>query len=367
MPGWQVLARAIGWLFPNSLFNKPLKGDMRKVSQLQLVTAIQRWLCLVGLIFMTSASVATELVSSASDGSWALFQKMVANTSKHNFRGVFLFSNGTVLSSMQVVHRWQDGEVRERLLQLDGEMGEILREGTKVICILPNANAVNVYESGFSSPFSQVSGMAEKLAANYHLSSAGEDRVAGIMAEKLYLRAVDTFRYSYQLWINKTDGFLLKYLLHDETGTELERFQYTQLELDVAISDEELKPTVVGATKVHELPVPDLIPSKMVNPAAIASDWHVDWLPPGFAPVQDISSDSKYDTQVFSDGLASFSVFVVRVLSGEGMPEGGTTLGATTAYSRKVTHAKHQYDVTIVGEIPPLSAMKVAASVTLKN
>lgn len=331
-----------------------------------MVTVVQRWLCMLGLLLITSASMATELVASVSDNSWALFQKMVANTSKHSFRGVFLFSNGAALSAMKVVHRWQDGVVRERLLQLDGEMGEILRDGSKIICILPNENAINVYESGFSSPFAQLSGMPETLAENYHLSTAGEDRVAGIVAQKLYLRAVDAYRYSYQLWINKADGFLLKYLLLDDSGAEIERFQYTQLELGVVISDEELNPTVVGTTKVHENTALERA-TATIDRVMTVPEWLVGWVPPGFALMQGGVPDKKYDSQVFSDGLASFSVFVVPVLTGEGMPEGGTMMGATTAYSRKVVHANHQYDVTIVGEIPPLSAMKIAASVTLKN
>ncbi len=342
------------------------KGEIRKVNQLQVVAVVPRWLCLLGLLLIASASMATELVTRVSDNSWALFQKMVANTSKHSFRGVFLFSNGAALSSMQVVHSWQDGVVRERLLQLDGEMGEILRDGSKIICILPNENAINVYESGFSSPFAHVSGMPGTLAENYHLSTAGEDRVAGIVAQKLYLRATDAYRYSYQLWINKEDGFLLKYLLLDNSGAEIERFQYTQLELGVVISDEELKPTVVGATKVHEK-APTEQAGAMKGDVVVGPEWQVGWVPPGFALMQGDVPDKKYDSQAFSDGLASFSVFVVPVLSGEGMPEGGTMMGATTAYSRKVAHANHPYDVTIVGEIPPLSAMKIASSVTLKN
>ena len=48
------------------------------------------------------------------------------------------------------------------------------------------------------------------------------------------------------------------------------------------------------------------------------------------------------------------------------MPEGASQVGATVAYAQTLTFDSHEYGVTVVGEIPPMTAMMVAESVKPK-
>jgi len=66
--------------------------------------------------------------------------------------------------------------------------------------------------------------------------------------------------------------------------------------------------------------------------------------------------------QVFSDGLASFSVFIESPGKGN-MPEGKLVVGATVAYVHRLKWKRHDYMVTVVGEVPFTTAMKVAETV----
>lgn len=63
-------------------------------------------------------------------------------------------------------------------------------------------------------------------------------------------------------------------------------------------------------------------------------------------------------------GIGSiFSIFVVLVKDVSGVPEAGTRVRTITEYSRKVVQGNRSYDVTILGEMSPLTSMKVVDAV----
>jgi sigma-E factor negative regulatory protein RseB len=65
---------------------------------------------------------------------------------------------------------------------------------------------------------------------------------------------------------------------------------------------------------------------------------------------------------LYSDGLATFSVFVEQIESNS-MPIGASVVGATVAYHHRVMEGSHHYGVTVMGEVPAMTAMMVAESV----
>jgi sigma-E factor negative regulatory protein RseB len=305
----------------------------------------------------------------------AWLEGMVSAMQTQSYRGVFVYSRGGVSSSMKVIHRYKDGIDRERLVQLDGEMGEILRTGDEVVCILPGNRMVSLEQSIPSGPFAGA--FARTLMPkkeNYMITVKGEDRVAGHRAVKVAVMAKDGYRYNYLLWLEKKSGLLLKSLLLNAQGDTLERFHYTSLELSDDIADAELETNKKGEVFSHE----------RVPMVAVGSEWpehigwKVDWLPEGFMRTNEVVRDpsnapsSKNNTntsggnvQVFSDGLASFSVFIEKPGKGN-MPEGASVVGATVAYAHRLKWKSHDYMVTVVGEVPVTTAMKVAETVVPK-
>ncbi len=297
----------------------------------------------------------------------AWLKRMVNAMQTQNYRGVFVYSRGSVSSSMKVIHRYKEGVDRERLVQLDGEMGEILRTGDEVICVLPGNRVVSLEQNIPTGPFAGAfSRTLMPKKDNYMISIKGEDRVAGHLAVKIAVMAKDGYRYNYLLWLEKTTGLLLKSTLIDLNGQVLERFHYTSLELAADITDAELEPSRAGEVFSHE-----------TVPAVKASSdwpdnmgWKVDWLPQGFMQVNKVITDNRADNgevnqgniQVFSDGLASFSVFIEKPGKGN-MPEGASVVGATVAYAHRLKWKNHDYMVTVVGEVPVTTAMKVAETV----
>ncbi len=291
-------------------------------------------------------------------------ENMTSAMKTQNYRGVFVYSRGEISSSMKVIHRYKGEVERERLIQLDGEMGEILRTDDQVVCILPGNREVSLEQSMPTGPFAGAFAqtvMPDK--EHYTVAIEGDDRVAGVSTVKISVIAKDNYRYSYVLWLEKTTSLLVKSLLLNEHGQTLELFHYTSIELTDNITDSELQAdkkagVVVSHEQVSAVKVGLDWPEDMV--------WSIGWLPQGFMRLSTdenmgVGGDTLQSShiQVFSDGLASFSVFI-EALSQENMPEGSSTVGATVAYSHRLKWQNHDYMVTVVGEIPVITAMKVA-------
>lgn len=298
----------------------------------------------------------------ASDEADKWLENMASAMQTQNYRGVFVYSRGSISSSMKVIHRYKGGVERERLVQLDGEMGEILRTDDQVVCILPGNREVSLEQGMPVGPFSGAFPRTQiPDKDHYTLTMKGEDRVAGLPAVKIGVMAKDAYRYSYLLWLEKTSGLLLKSVLLDEHGKTLELFHYTAIELADNISDEELQADKKSGVVFSHKQVPAVKASGEWPEAMV---WKIGWLPKGFMRLNmgDASMIKSSHIQVFSDGLASFSVFIEAPGKGN-MPEGKLAVGATVAYVHRLKWEQHDYMVTVVGEVPATTAMKVAEAV----
>lgn len=320
-------------------------------------------LSLTPMLAMAKSTESTVDTDQSMQQGFAWLERMTDAMRTQNYRGIFVYSRGNTSSSMKVMHRFKNGVDRERLVQLDGEMGEILRTGDELVCVLPGNKVVSLDQSIPSGPFAGA--FARRLMPNkayYRISLSGEDRVAGHQAVKVAVMAKDANRYSYVLWLEKPSGLLLRSHLINAKGEVLEQFNYTSLELDATISDAELESKNIGEAYSHES-VPSIRGGKDWTAKV---DWRIGWLPDGFMSVNKAvqSGDGlqSSNVQVFTDGLASFSVFIESP-SDNSMPEGATVIGATVAYAHRLQWQDQEYRVTVVGEVPIKTAIHVAKQV----
>lgn len=277
------------------------------------------------------------------------------------YRGVFVYTRGDQVSSMQVAHRYRDGSVEERLVQLDGASGEIVRKGTKVICVLPNHGRVQLDQVIPSGPFAE--NFTNQLVPGndwYRPELLGDDRVAGYRAKVVVLNARDDDRYSYRLWLEQKTGLLLKSHVRDRDDRVLESFQFTDLEITDSLPDSEFEVQMDGPAVERQL-APERAPSTVSR----MDGWRLGWQPDGFVPAAAPSSGTG-QAVAFSDGVAAFSIFVEPAGQLE-MPTGASRIGATTAYMRRLDAGEAVFLVTVIGEIPPQTAMKVAESVDIDD
>ena len=170
------------------------------------------------------------------------------------------------------------------------------------------------------------------------------------------LKPRDPFRYAYELYLDEDTGLLLKSLLINERNALLERFQFVDVDF-TELSDASLE----AGSRCLSLEAAE--PEKLVDD----SGWLPGWLPPGYSAGESMvralsAGEPPVMTQVYSDGLARFTVFV-EPLGEERLADNLVAqLGPTVAISRRLQVEGQEYLATIVGEIPPATAERIAAS-----
>ena len=296
-----------------------------------------------------------------------LLERMVRASRSLDYIGTFVYRNGSTLQSMKIIHRADGDGSRERLVALSGAAREVVRDGRRVTCILPDDRTVLVARRRPGRPypasvFEPEIAIGSGFAEFYSLSSAGIERVADREATVIDVRPKDRYRYGLRLAVDRETGLLLKSELVDEGMTALEQIVYTHLELPESIPDAALEPGVsdAGFTRYETEDVAD---AGGGSPAP-TQEWTIGWLPAGFRMAGEFHDHIRpgsdaVDHRVYSDGLASLSVFVERGL-GEGERfEGPSSVGAANAFGRIVGG----FQVSVVGEVPGITVEKVAASI----
>ena len=281
-----------------------------------------------------------------------------------SYRGVFVYARGDQVHSMQIAHRYRDGVVEERLVMQDGGSGEIVRRGVNVVCVLPDRGRIRLDQVIPSGPFAEAfTSQLMPVSRWYSAEMVGEDRVAGYEAVEIALRSRDEYRYSHRLWLERTTGLLVKSHVRASSGDVMEQFQFTSLEITDDIPDEEFEIRTQGREISRNLAADDGLAE--ASPVARMNGWELGWRPDGFAPAA-APRAGRGQVVAFSDGLAAFSVFV-EPAGRLNMPKGVSRIGATTIYMHALESGEREFLVTVVGEIPPATARKVAESVRVQD
>lgn len=301
---------------------------------------------------------ALPLQAAQDAGPW--LQRMSEAFREQSYVGTFVYAHGDQMSTLRVLHAGGAVE-REKVIEMEGGMREVLRVGDLVSCRLPEADTGKSGYCPHTGPFSRAFFEdLDRVRENYHLRLAGSDRVAGRDAIAVAIEPRDAHRYAYQLWLDRDSAMLLRCLLRNDQGRVLERFQFTELEIGVTIPESEFR-LGEGETTHHHLDT-----ANTLQPVEEAGHWRVSWIPPGFSPVRALPAHAaRSGARLFTDGLARVSVFVERL---EERVAGETSrMGATVAVSRVVRHGGSDWLVTVVGEVPEATARRIAESVQLAD
>lgn len=174
----------------------------------------------------------------------------------------------------------------------------------------------------------------------------------------------DQYRYGYRLWIDDSTAMPLKTQLSDAHGNVIEQIVFADLKIRSHIPDSAFHPGI--STTGFRWLRNDSAPLK--EAVGGGTVWSADRLPPGFhmtvraAQVMP-GSPGPVDHLVFTDGLASVSVFVettqVDVSPGQDPVMESAHVGSSYAFSTVVDGHK----VTAVGEVPAQTVRFIADSV----
>jgi sigma-E factor negative regulatory protein RseB len=175
----------------------------------------------------------------------------------------------------------------------------------------------------------------------YNLKSLDSERVAGFDADVVHLIAKDSLRYSYRLWSERKSGLVIKLQTLDATGKVIEQAAFSELNLDAPVKMEKLA-AMMGNTAGHKLEQVAL-----TKTTALSQGWSMPRGVPGFAAM---NCYKRADTMqwIFSDGLATVSLFVEPFDRKRHTQEGIWSMGATQTLAKRL----EDWWLTAVGEVP---------------
>ena len=212
---------------------------------------------------------------------------------------------------LRIIHRVQDGVVSERLASLDGSGREFIRTGANLTCYLPDKRTVLVEQRPPQEPLVGFPAVNDQTASFYDIREVGRTRFNRRDTHVITVTPKDEFRYGYRLWIDDSTAMPLKTQLCDARGHVIEQIVFAELKLSSRIADAAFKPDV--STAGFQWLRNDAPPQPPPTAAALA--WSAMRLPPGFRMTMRSAqtlpgSPALVDHLVFTDGLASVSVFV---------------------------------------------------------
>ncbi|MDR9439603.1 MAG: MucB/RseB C-terminal domain-containing protein [Halomonas sp.] len=188
-------------------------------------------------------------------------------------------------------------------------------------------------------------GIAEHLDGLYRLQLSGEERLANRATIRLDIEPLDGLRYGHRFWLDTATGLPLKQILLDEQGRVVETFQITDLRQPQLYQGE------VDLDRRRARP---------------EDPWHPAWLPTGFIPQPVKTRSSRHDDdighRVYSDGLATLSLFVEPLAGPDQLIPGMHRLGISYAAVRHRELGGRTRQVVVMGELPPGVLLRVADS-----
>lgn len=267
------------------------------------------------------------------------------------YRGVLIHESGDHTETLRITHGAVDGRPYDHLEHLDGDRREVIRSGSSLTCVHPGQRLTRLLRN-------QKRGVAEAVENHYALALTGESRVAGRPVVLLEAMPLDSFRLGYRIAFDRETALPLRYELIDAGQRVVERFQFAELHISESLSPQ-WQVAEAGA-------VAGDVAEAQASPAPLPAPWSPQWLPPGFSPVAADGDDS--DVQSYSDGLAMLSIFVAAAAEGDADSAGGSARqGATVAHTARLGRDEQTYVVTVIGEVPPVTAQRVADAVAWRE
>ncbi|UCB54946.1 MAG: MucB/RseB C-terminal domain-containing protein [Thiotrichales bacterium] len=307
----------------------------------------------IGVTTVLTFAILSHLPAHAGNVS-ELVGGMSAADKQSNYEGIFVLRKSDKMVSMHVVHGVDARGVWESMEALNGEARKIVRHNNEVISIYPDRKLVTVSKMGNKPGLHPIlPENLDKLGNYYTINQMGEDRIAGRQTSVLNVLPKDAFRYGYRYWLDNETRVLLKCDLLDENGEIVEQMMYTAFHDHSAVPPTAFTvPELKGYTH-QTLP-------KTGNEKA-DTGWRATSIPQGFMLTKSTlrkGEGSNSAHLMYTDGLASVSVFIESDANSPQRLAGASNMGALNVYGRQVNGVQ----ITVMGEVPEATLVAIAES-----
>jgi sigma-E factor negative regulatory protein RseB len=290
----------------------------------------------------------------------AWLQRAAQAARQSSYEGVYVHTNGDRTSTVRITHMHSNGEEVERIEPLDGMTHEIVRRNDDMFCRFPDAKTVRLDPRITTRFFPAIlGGSLESIATGYEVKLGKTERVLGYECQWIRLEPRDAMRYAQRLCSEVSTGLVVRAKTLNDQRQVIEQYTFTDLKLgQVARSD--LKSIFKARTRQW---MTDGQPRDEATNAE--TGWAVTRPPAGFLKVTEIKRTLPGRSQpvsqiVYTDGMASISVFVEPNTAPGRTGEASSEDGTTTFFVRPMGDNV----VTVLGEVPLATAQQVGRSVS---
>ena len=310
------------------------------------------------ITFVLSLVLSFTAVANDSNPAKTLLLEMANAVHNRNFDASFVVVKGKSMEPYRWVHAKQ-GEIElEHLSLLNGAGLEMIRVNDQVTYFEPQSEPYSLKTDSIAGPIPEVLFKdIQRLSEHYDFVLGGKGRIAGRAAQLVRIESKDEHKYNYWIWLDMESALLLKAAYVNHQGEALEQLQLTH----ISVTEQPAPMLLEVLNRNFPTPLPE---NELEGVDSSSTNWKISWLPAGFELLKsdryklDLNNELT-DYYLYSDGFVEVSVFIQRPLPGKRL-SGALTSGATTVY----VHNGGNFDVSVVGNVPSLTAKAIAESVT---
>ncbi len=266
-----------------------------------------------------------------------------------SYVGTFVVSTGGVMSSAKIWHVCDGTQQMERVETLTGAPRSIFRHNDQVVTFMPEHKVVRTEKRESLGLFPDLLKSTDnRIAEFYKARQEGSERVAGVETDIVALIPKDTMRFGYRVWAEQKKGLVVKLQTLDTDGKVLEQAAFSELQFDASLKIDKLAQMMgkIDGYRVEK--------SGLVKTTANAEGWVLKTPVAGFQSMScykrpdAVQSRGEPMQWIFSDGLASVSIFVEPFDNQRHIKESRLSMGATQSLTKRVD----AYWLTVMGEVP---------------
>lgn len=312
----------------------------------------------------TLPAVAASVPAGESKNINEWLMRMHEASKNRSYVGTFVVSSGGAMSSAKIWHVCDGTQQVERVETLTGAPRSIYRHNDQVVTFMPEHKVVRTERRESLGLFPELlKSNNSRIADFYKARQEGSERVAGVEADIISLIPKDAMRFGYRVWAEQKKGMVVKLQTLDAEGKVLEQAAFSELQFDAPIKIDKLT-QMMGKTDGYRVVTPGL-----VKTTASAEGWVLKTPVAGFTPMSCYKRPGVEPSRgepmqwIFSDGLASVSLFVESYDPQRHDNESKLSMGATQSLSRRMD----AYWLTAMGEVPMTTLRLFADSLERKK
>jgi sigma-E factor negative regulatory protein RseB len=310
------------------------------------------------ITFVLSLVLSFTAVANDTNPAKTLLLEMANAVHNRNFDASFVVVKGKSMEPYRWVHAKQGETELEHLSLLNGAGLEMIRVNDRVTYFEPQSEPYSLKTDSIAGPIPEVLFKdIQQLSEHYDFVLGGKGRIAGRAAQLVRIESKDEHKYNYWIWLDMESALLLKAAYVNHQGEALEQLQLTH----ISVTEQPAPMLLEVLNRNFPTPLPE---NELEGVDSSPTNWEISWLPAGFELLKsdrhklDLNNELT-DYYLYSDGFVEISVFIQRPLPGKRL-SGALTSGATTVY----VHNGGNFDVSVVGNVPSLTAKAIAESVT---